>query len=458
MKKERLIIRNKLLIPLIAISICGILGIGTFSGLFVSKQIQFSNLKSDFENLDNDYSFIESELEYLMSQVDLLLDLLDNTSAELEQQIINYLILLGNNTELQQEMDDLLIEYTNLQLSYNTLLENYNNLQVMYTTLLEQYNTLIEEYDSLATTYNDLLDAYNDLSNTYDNLIIVYNNLLNDYNALLDDYDTLQLLCDYYQNLYTESQNSLDMFLDFIINSLPMAQKMAFYYQFVRNAESVWWSYEEMGVFAEKLILHATSQLNAFVSVDTILNDYNFFNVNSMDDNNETISNVFGSFYPYWNSYASLQTIQNWITNSLDYIYDRNTTWNRNYNNDFFQSALETLMYRGGDCDDYAIISCAMFEKQGWETAFGGIFDSAHGLYGSFGHAYLFVKVGESAYPSTIHWTLSASDVGYPWIPVDTLWCETIGETPAWLQWYYDNGDATWIEDHIFVEIVDGVF
>lgn len=66
--------------------------------------------------------------------------------------------------------------------------------------------------------------------------------------------------------------------------------------------------------------------------------------------------------------------------------------------------------------------------------------------------------MGETAYPSTVHWHLGGGPVGYPWIPVDTLWCETIGDTPAWLQWYYDHGDATWISDHITTEIVDGIF
>ncbi|MHA1185751.1 MAG: transglutaminase-like domain-containing protein [Candidatus Heimdallarchaeota archaeon] len=455
---ERLIIRNRLLLPLITVSVCGILGMGTFSGLFISKQIQFSNLKSSFEDLTNESSIVDNQIEYLTNQVELLLDLLTNTTAELEQQILDYLILQGNNTELQLEIDNLLIEYSDLQASYDALLEDYNDLQVTYNTLLDQYNALVDDYDSLEFNYHDLLMDYNDLSATYDDLVILYDDLLDNYNTLSDDYDALQILCDYYQTLYIDTQASLDMFLDFIIDSLPMAQKMAFYYQFVRNAEPMWWSYDDMCVFAEKLILHATSQLNLFTDVDTILNDYNFFVANSMYDNNETISNVFGSFYPYWNTGASLQNIQDWITNNIDYIYDSITTWYRTYDNDFFQSPLETFMYRGGDCDDYAILSCALFEQQGWETAFAGIFDPAHGLFGSFGHAFLFVKVGESAYPSTIHWTLSSSDVGYPWIPVDTLWCETIGDTPAWLQWYYDYGDATWISDHITIEIIDGVY
>ncbi|MHA1875166.1 MAG: transglutaminase-like domain-containing protein [Promethearchaeota archaeon] len=450
--------RNKLLIPLIVVSICGTIGLGTFSGLFIVKQVQYTSLKSDFEDLNDNFTLREDEIAYLLNEIEILLRSLSNVTEVLEEQIIKYEILLGNNTLLQNELNDLQNQYDNLTASYNELLDDYNDLQEDFGSLLDKYNALSNDYDYLLMSYAELQDAYDLLSTAYDDLVVIYNNLQDDYINLMDDYNDLEVLCEYYQNLYIETQNNLDMFLEFIINELPMAQKMAFYYQFVRNAEPKWQTYNEMLIFAEKIILHSTQEYNPFSNVDVILNEFNFFEKDSMTDNNETISNVFANFYPYWNTAANLQMIQDWITDNLDYIYDSNTTWNRNYDNDFFQSPLETFMYRGGDCDDYAIISCAMFEKQGWETAIAGISDPNHGLYGSFSHAFLFVNVGESAYPSTVHWHLGGGPEGYPWIPVDTLWCETIGETPAWLQWYYDYGDETWIADHITIEIIDGVF
>lgn len=450
--------KNQLLIPLIAIGLIGLIGTSSMISLVVIKQNNIKEMGTQFSDLSSEYEALLAEFVNITECYDSLIEEYQNLTENYEVTIAIYNILLANNSDLQEELDTLQATYDNLIINYNDLLDDYDLLLASFNNLQEDYNTLQDEFDGLQFDYNQLDDMYQNLNVAYQNLQDDYNSLQSDYNTLLSDYNILQNDFDALTVQYNDVSNTLNMFLDFIINELPMAQKMAFYYQFVRNAEPEWWSYDEMLEFGEKLILHSTNQYDTFSTVDSILNEYNFFDVNSRIDNNETISNVFGDFYPYWNSAASLQMIQDWITENLDYIYDSVTTWNRNYDNDFFQSPLETLMYRGGDCDDYAIVSCAMIEKQGWDTAMGGVFDPEHGLYGAFGHAFLFINVGESAYPSTVHWYLPGGPSGYPWIPVDTLWCDTIGDTPAWLQWYYDHGDTTWIADHIHYEINDGIF
>ena len=257
-----------------------------------------------------------------------------------------------------------------------------------------------------------------------------------------------------------------------IINEIPMAQKFALYYQFVRNyleeSEDWWtWTRNFLLQIQEKIILHASGQLNdAFSEVDAILESYNFFDTSSYNDIWSTMVNVYGinsegGFVPddFFMQTATLQEIQSWMTNNLHYIYDSDTEWEKQWILDFMQSPLETMMYSGGDCEDWTIFASTFFEVSHFETAVASVHDDEHGVYGSLHHSFLFVKVGFGHFPPpNIYWKLDPSETSFDWFPVDTLWCDTIGDVPTWLQWYYDFGDATWIDDHIDWEIVDGIF
>lgn len=496
--------KNKLLIPLIVVSMVGLIVGSSVGGVLIVKQVKYSQLSTLYDELTGDfdnqlelYENITADYENQLELYESIVANYENLLIEMEQLsetyqdlLITYNILVGDNSDLQDDYDALLADYNllvinynslyasyiNLQNFYNDLQDDYNNLQISYDGLQSDYNNLQSDYDGLTDDFNNLQTAYDDLSVLYGELQSDYTTLQSNYNALQIDYDLLSAdyttLLDEYNDLYLlqqTTQNSLDLFLDMIINEIPMAQKMALYYQFVRNNEeqNIDWMYgwNEVYQFEEKIILHASGQYNdAFSEVDTILENYNFFDISSYNDIWSTMVNVYGAnseggFVPddFFMQTATLQQIQTWMTDNLHYIYDSDTEWNRAWIIDFIQSPLETMMYSGGDCEDWTIFASTFFEVSGFETAVAGIHDDNHGLFGSFSHSFLFVKVG-SNYPSTIHWHLPYGGDGYPWIPVDTLWCDIIGDVPTWLQWYYDFGDATWIEDHIDFEIVDGIF
>jgi len=442
--------KNKLLIPLVAIAICGTLGIGTFSGLFVIRQNQYNELRNGFNTLTTNF-------ENLTSNFNNVSIVLDGTLSELEAQLLEYQILFGDNEDLQDEIDSLTNDLSELESAF----QNLNNL---YLELQDNFNDLTDNHTILQTSYSDLQDDFNNLTIFYDDLYILHSSLVNTYLGLLDDYYILL-------SLQQTTQNSLDMFLDMIINEIPMAQKMAFYYQFVRNyiEESLdfWdWTYQNMLRIQEKIILHSSGQLeDAFLEVDTILESYNFFEWDSYRDAWYTMVYVYGAnseggFVPdeFFMAQATLQMVQSWMTNNLHYIYDSDTEWEKEWSLDFMQSPLETMMYCGGDCEDWTIFASTFFEVTGYQTAVASVHDDSHGTFGSLHHSFLFVKVGYGNYGAPHYWKLDPSENRFDWIPVDTLWCDTIGEVPSWLQWYYDFGDATWIDDHIRWEIVDGIF
>ena len=437
--------KNKLLIPLIAVAICGTLGIGTFSGLFAIKQNQYNELRNDFDALTTNFENLTSDFNNVSI-------VLEQTMEELELQLLENQILFGDNEELKDEIDSLTEVLSDLK---ETLLI----INILYLNLQNSFNELTEDYSVLQTSYSDLQDDFNNLTTYFDMLYEYHMIVLGEFDVLLDMYYNLY-------ELQLDTQNSLDMFLDMIINEIPMAQKFAFYYQFVRNSATGIFTWNDYLQFQEKIILHASGQYNdAFSEVDTILENYDFFDVSSRSDMWSTMVNVYGvnsegGFVPdeFFMSQAPLQMIQTWMTDNLHYIYDSDTEWNRYWSLDFIQSPLETMMYSGGDCEDWTTFFSTFAEVSMFETAVASVYDDNHGLYGSISHSFLFVKVGQGNYQSTVHWKLNPNYTRYDWIPIDSLWCVTIGDTPSWLQWYYDYGDSTWIEDHIKWEIVDGIF
>ena len=57
----------------------------------------------------------------------------------------------------------------------------------------------------------------------------------------------------------------------------------------------------------------------------------------------------------------------------INYVIDPNSSYSDNVGStsiDFLQFPYQTLMYRGGDCDDLSILTCSLFESVGVHTAF----------------------------------------------------------------------------------------
>lgn len=299
------------------------------------------------------------------------------------------------------------------------------------------------DFQSLTTDFEDLLDDYSllvgeneGLQEDYDYLISLYDNLQGSYLDLFALYNTLQAM---YDTLEAELNAVIDM-----IKSLPMLDKMTFYYHWCRERYGFWISSLELG---KRMILHGSWQYNGFTAVDDILDDYNFWDYgDSMADSWNAVTNCLGSWLQYWSGFYWEEDIFDWITNNLEYRPDSETTYNRVYWYDLYLSPLEMLKYRCGDCDDFAILGGAMFENNFYEVKYATIHDDTY-YPGELHHAFLWVEVGEARIDSNKpflnpnpKWSIGGGD--YDWLIVDLTpdWQETIWKRPTWLKWYYDNG------------------
>lgn len=417
--------KNKLLMPLIVVSVVGLIIGSSVGSVLIVKQVKYAKLSTSYDELTNDFQ-----------------DQLD---------------LYGNQLELYESA---IADYENLLNTYNILITENSDLQDAYNVLLADYNLLVINYNSLYASYTDLQNSYDDLLGNYNALQTAYNTLQTQYDLLNDDYIILlseyALLQNYANGLEQELQAMVDM-----VKSLPLLDKMTFFYHYCRmNFDPV---YDSRLEFARDLILHGSIQYNNFQEIDDLLNGYSFwefsgyyFDYNSsMNDYGMAMDNCFGEWIQDLYSSSIEDDIFNWITSNIDYRYDSETAYGRNYPIDLYLSALETLKYRAGDCDDYAILGGSFFEVRGWDVKFATIHDNTY-YPGELHHAFLFVKVGYSLwYEKTItNWAWRfPGETRHDWIIVDltTGWQESIWHFPLWCQWYSDNG----IDILQFVETID---
>ncbi len=378
---------KKFLIPFIITLVVGVILSSSFLGVFIWKTNSMANLQTDFEDLTTGF-------------------------------------------------EDLTTELGNLTTNYNTLLTNYNLLVGENEDLLDDYNALLLLHNSLQDDYNTLFLAHNNLQEDYDSLLVLYNGLQDSYNDLLILYNTLQ-------TMYDVLEAELDAVID-MIKSLPMLDKMTFYYHWCREEYGYGLSSLEL---AKRMILHGSWQYNGFTTIDDILDDYNFWEYDdSMTDSWIAITNCLGSWLDCWSGYNWEEDIFDWITTNLDYRYDDETAYNRFYWYDLFLSPLEMLKYRCGDCDDFAILGGAMFENNFYDVYFATIHDDTY-YPGELHHAFLWVEIGEERIDDKLPWInpnvkWSIGGGGYDWLIVDLIpyWQDTIWKKPYWLKWYYDNG------------------
>jgi len=307
--------------------------------------------------------------------------------------------------------------------------------QKKFDSLSSDFETLLNEFEELVEDYEIIMDENVDYQQDLIDLQIQYENLGNDYNILSSIYQQLQEVC---ENL----ENEL-LALVTLIKSLPLLDKMTFFYHCCRMNFDPW--YDSSLIFARDLILHGSIQYNGFQDVETMFDDYDFWEFgNSMMDYEVTMNSCLGDWVQgLYNSYYE-EDIFNWITSNIDYRYDSETSYNRNYPIDLYLSSLETLKYRCGDCDDFAILGGTFFELKGYNVKFATIHDSIY-YPSELHHAWLWVNVGWDRWLSNSItnpiWSFNGG-ITYEWMIVDLTpyWQQSIWFEPAWFTWYENNG------------------
>jgi hypothetical protein len=227
------------------------------------------------------------------------------------------------------------------------------------------------------------------------------------------------------------------------IKQMPITDKMAFYYQKCRQDYAGKTS-DSKTTFGANLILHSTNQYNAFSDTEHYFRYYNFWEKgSSMADNWAGLQRITYIFDDYLNFTG--EDIHKWIDDEINYRSDGLLKLEPSSSEDFFQSPIETITRKKGDCEDYAILSGAIFEKNNYETMFAIIHDlnttktlgncSFSENYANFVHAFIFVKVNTEAYSEDRLWYFEKDGVK-EWLAVDILWSEEFGEKVDWLESY----------------------
>ncbi|NHJ50012.1 MAG: hypothetical protein FK733_19625 [Asgard group archaeon] len=376
-----------------SIAIVGILGSASLGGILINKQVNFSSLDDSFQQLQSSFNSLEESFADLQA---------------------NYTLLENNYTLLCGENDELTDQYQAICDSYAELLDDYNALDDAYNQLEASHNLLISDYD-------DLMDLYTQLQATYSQLI-------SDYAAL--------------NSLYLSTQNKLNAIFEYI-RRLPFIEKVSLYYQLCRMMYYVYNSSLEM---CRGMILHASQQANYFTNVDNFLGTSIWDGQTSMECAWDATTNVYAGWLLFWSGSNNQYDIHNWIvsTSGLEYLYDTDTSYGRDYGGDYPLGPIETLKYKGGDCEDFSILCGTMMENNGIDVGIVVIHDDEF-YPGGLHHAWLWVYIDYSYwFANSIDNPIWSFDGGvtYEWIVVDATpnWQTSIWTAPQWLDWYNTNG------------------
>ncbi len=480
----------------LVVLLVGIIGVSSVAVVqqmsYQSLDSEYQDLLTDYETLSSDWNQTSDDLNDLQSEFETMqtsyLTLIDDYASLSEI----HLIVLSNNTNLQQSLDDLQVLYdqlledfallnasfveleqnhADLQADYAQLQSDYDELQVNYNQLLLDYNDLMAQYQVLQDSYNALVLAYDTLELQYDALVLDYDALLSDYNALANDFSALQ-------NDYDALELAYNTLSTWIRQQILPVQHMVFaeavrqYYlqdYLDQSSDTKGW-YRQYTRFCRDLVLHASGQWDPFQTVSEAFSDALLYGSDTMS-------------LTYWAMYSmamydgsSWQTFpyrwgwsfspENWgidivvqdCIDNIDYEYDTDITYGQSGATwDYPKHPVETAFRTMGDCEDQAILTAAYLERTSFynatdnyrfETAMAIFHDPAHPTLGSFYHATLLVHIEDTAdfysrYPLGVLWNLGGGIdpySGFTWCWLDPTWNVPFGAVPSWLTAYRIHG------------------
>jgi len=194
----------------------------------------------------------------------------------------------------------------------------------------------------------------------------LYSKLNSDYNNLQINYNTLNALHQGVENQYTILETTY-----MVSEALGIGHLLADYYSVVRDSytnywESLgWWVFgggeQDKVDFAANLAKHNLGEIYWPDKEDTyyeFADEYSY--TTAIRELNE-IYNLMG----IQSGDSSVERIEKILSFVNTYVH-----YESDYNNAFL-APVETLAFKSGDCDDYAILVATLFERAGIDSAIG---------------------------------------------------------------------------------------
>ncbi|NPD90441.1 MAG: hypothetical protein HGN29_17140 [Asgard group archaeon] len=464
--------KNRLLMPLIVVSVVGLLLGSSVGSVLIVKQRKYSQLSTTYDELAGDFedqlALYETQLglyEAIMANYESLLNEMELLSGTYQDLLNTYNILVSDNSDLLDEYDNLLADYNLLQNEYDYLLADYNSLVINYNSLFDSFISLQNSYDALTNDFNVLQSEYDDLYNLYLALESDYLTLESEYSLLQTEYDLLNanyntLLNDYalLQNYADNLEIELNALKDYIRTLILPLQYSVFaeavrrYYMplYLNNQPTTKDFYMACTEYFRDVILHDSWQENSFQTVSNAFSDCLKYGSDTMSLADYIMYWTFWDWLPSWGidigyNLGYIPTILQWCIDEIDYEYDTDITDGQDSPSwDYLKFPVETAFRTLGDCDDQAMLASAYLESCGFETAITFIHDPAHPVYGSFYHAALLVHIEDtteyySSYSAPL-WRLGSVDPyydeGYTWCWLDPTWDIPFGDVVPWVDDY----------------------
>lgn len=262
--------------------------------------------------------------------------------------LASFLMLISfYHINLRLEYYDLKSEYRGLEENYLKLDSELSNLRMLRDNLLFRINQLEEEVSSLKKSYNDLLLQYR-ISET-----LRINHLLEDY------YDEVRSLKNIPPRKGREPAYSeqIELMIELARHSLGRIYWPALEERF----------YKLSGEYSYAIAMRKMDEIFKLIGIE------------DMDAPVERVEKI------------------------LRFINDH-VRYEDDYDN-VFLAPLETLSFRSGDCDDYAILAATLFEKAGVNSAIG-IFTN-----GTIDHAMVLIHLDDLS-PYAFHYYQDLTNIG----------------------------------------------
>lgn len=249
----------------------------------------------------------------------------------------------------------LYLENSRLQIQITELQSTLSNYEVRVEELRGERSRLEGQVEGLQESIGELEGRLRDLQSDYNELVEIHNDLVYRYNSLMEDYN--ELLYKWERGETLRVRNSLAAFYDAVRYDEGLA-----------GIKNPWEDEDDQVEFAVSLVLHDLGR-------------------EVWTEREEAYSAIVGN-YSYEDAWRLLKRALEMIgvepddtsTEKVMRILEFTSSYihYQPEGEDVYNSPVETLTLRSGDCDDFAILAATLFEAVGIDAALG-LYENATG-------------------------------------------------------------------------------
>jgi len=260
--------------------------------------------------------------------------------------------------------------YVQLQSQYYEIRSSFIKLDKRFTILQDQYSGLGRDYDNLQSRYSGLKELYSGLQ-VYDSSLWQRTNHEGSYMGQREFIITTELFLSPLRESYTNLRKNYE-----VEATLRIGNNLESYYDLVRYENgltvSYWGDLQREADFCAKLAMHDIGR-NSWPSIENIY--YGRTRKHSYEMSRRKIDEVIDliGLRSYHTPTYKIKTILEFVHQNVHY---------ENELDNVYLSPIETLGFKSGDCDDFSILTSALFETVGIDSAIG-IFTNSEGKYHS---------------------------------------------------------------------------